>query len=714
MPAYLIYLWVLVLFVAALFWGVRVYLRRYGDVANTAVSTTTDVKATDTNQPEEVVFWSQAQVRWLVAVLFTFGVLLVWMGQALYREVPLPQRWAVFGFMGLGVFCFMIATKTAVAQNPPRWLIRATEKVTTYFRINLGQLALILFAPCFSLIALMAAGEMLKARDGFVSIAAFGVSIGTVLVGFYSLRSDGDETEKVDIKRFDLIFSILLFVTALMLRGLATAQFPDTFSGDEGSSGLHAALYLNGEASNILTVGWFSFPGLFFAVQAATIALFGQTIEALRLFSAFGGALAVVALYFMGLIFFDRITAVLAAIYLAASHYHVHMSRVGLNNIWDSFFGVVAFAGLWHGWKTGRRSSFLLCGLALGMGQYFYVSMRVLPILFAIWAAAAFIWKRPLFMRRLPGLISTAVISFVTVLPLGIFFWGHPNEFAAPLNRVTIWGPWLNQMMETTQQSALSVLGQQMVKATLGFTHEPLQLLYNPGAPLLLTGAAALFLLGILWGLLHFDLRYLLLFLPVLSTIVSSGISQHPPASQRFILVVPIVALFVALPLGQVVRILRPMWPRFGHVVVAGTLVVMLIVAWRDIDYYFTEVYDDGEQGEGYVLGGLNTYAATEIAHYLQEKEPTQQKVLFFGFPRMGYFSLSTIPYLVPEMMGEDITEPLTAPPDWQLIMPTIFIFLPERVNELQYVQQRFPVGDYREFVDKNGSPLFTVYEVRP
>ena len=263
--------------------------------------------------------------------------------------------------------------------------------------------------------------------------------------------------------------------------------------------------------------------------------------------------------------------------------------------------------------------------------------------------------------------------------------------------------------MDATGQSALETIFQQMVKATLGFTHEPLQLLYNPGTPLLLTGAAALFILGIFWGLTHFDLRYLLLFLPILATIVSNGLSKNPPASQRFILVMPIVALFVVLPLGQIARVLRPMWPRFGNVVVVGTAVVILLVSWSDINYYFTDVYE-----EGYKLGGINTYVATEIAYYLQDQEPVEQKIIFFGFPRMGYFSLSTIPYLAPEKVGEDIHEPILAPPDWQLTMPTTFIFLPERLNEFEFVQTTYPSGNYREFVDEEGIHLFSVYEVMP
>ena len=123
----------------------------------------------------------------------------------------------MFALMGLGVISFLLAAKTAVAQTPPHWLVKAAGKITQYFHINLGQLALILFAPCFSLLALIAAGERLGARHWVVSLTAFVLSIVLVIIGFYSLRTDGEETEQVDINRFDLLFPLVLFAAALLL-----------------------------------------------------------------------------------------------------------------------------------------------------------------------------------------------------------------------------------------------------------------------------------------------------------------------------------------------------------------------------------------------------------------------------------------------------------------------------------------------------------------
>jgi hypothetical protein len=77
----------------------------------------------------------------------------------------------------------------------------------------------------------------------------------------------------------------------------------------------------------------------------------------------------------------------------------------------------------------------------------------------------------------------------------------------------------------------------------------------------------------------------------------------------------------------------------------------------------------------------------------------------------MGYFSLSTIPFLAPEKRGQDVIDPLTAAPSFPLRGPTLFIFLPERQHELEYVRQMAPGGSYREFRTPAGELLFIVYE---
>jgi hypothetical protein len=274
------------------------------------------------------------------------------------------------------------------------------------------------------------------------------------------------------------------------------------------------------------------------------------------------------------------------------------------------------------------------------------------------------------------------------------------------MNRVTILGSSPEAEIARGGRPTVEIVLDNAIKGLLGFTHEPLRLLYDPGSPLLLAGAALLFLLGILWALLNFDLRYLLLILPLLAVVASNAVSQNSPASQRYVLAMPLVALFVALPLGQAVIWLRGQYPRYRVAVVTAAFALLALVAVVDVNYYFNRVYSGG-----YVLGGLNTQVATEIAYFLRDKQPADQDVFFFGFPRMGYFSLSTIPFLAPEKQAQDVIEPLTGPAALPLRGPTLFIFLPERLHELEFVRQQVPDGTVQEFHSETGELLFVVYE---
>ena len=292
-------------------------------------------------------------------------------------------------------------------------------------------------------------------------------------------------------------------------------------------------------------------------------------------------------------------------------------------------------------------------------------------------------------------------------MPLGIYFATHWPEFQAPLNRVTIVGERLASMAELQNQSEIVIVLRQMGLAALGFTHEPLRLLYEPGVPLLLPIAAGLFLVGLAWLIFRFDARSGLLLLPLLSVVVLSGFSQDPPASQRFILASPSAMIVVGLPIGLVFGWLRQLWPGGAAWVGLSTAVVLFSLVLIDITFYFGGLF------EAYTLGGQNTIVATQIAYDLKD-EPETPAVYFLGFPRMGYFSLATIPYLVPEIEAVDVVEPLTVPPDWIITRPTMVIFLPERLNELDFVEAKFGNGRYEEIRDEQNRLLYAVYRLEP
>lgn len=636
-----------------------------------------------------------------ITILLLSGLLIVIMTSAIYDLVIEQQRIIVLALIVIGILVLGLAGYLMGARSLPRGLVSLGGKFSRYFGISNGQLIMLALSPAFSLIATLAAGDEWLSRNLPVSLIAWLLAIVAAIAGSYKPA----DKSRLTIERSDLVISLGLFGLAFMLRITALESIPTTVSGDEGSAGLMALKFLHGELTNLFTVGWFSFPSLYFAIQSLGILLFGQSVIGLKFMSVVAGSLTVVALYWMSKTLFNRATAVLAAIFLTALHFHIHFSRIGLNNIWDGLFAVVTLAAFAHGWKSGRRSSYIIGGLALGLGQYFYVTFRIFPVLIAIWAGLTFLFDRRTFYRRLPDLLISAFIAIVVVLPLAYFFINHPNEFNAPLQRVTIFDGWLEHRALLENQSTLKVVWNQIVNTALGIVSEPLRHWYNPGSPLLLTTAAGLFVLGLLWLLLHLNLRNILLLLTLLAIILAGGLSVDAPASQRFIIVAPIAALLVALPIAAATEWLGNNWPDRQWLVMVAALFLISGLAVNDLRYYFNEVYDS------YVLGGVNTEVATRLAQYLDEQEEPPE-VYFFGVPRMGYYSFSTLPYLVPEVDGKDVEQPLTALPSWRLVGPTAFVFLPERESELDFVASAYPHGNGLEIKRANGEHLFTIYQV--
>lgn len=646
------------------------------------------------------------QIRLPLAVLLVGGLALLTVALGLSARLPAEARAGLTLVMAAGVTASAVGLATLALGRPPRLVARSTWRLSRQLGISASQLGLLLLAPWFGVLASRGAGIGVRAEMPLVAWGGWLVSVVAVVAGSVKWSHE----RPLRFSRREVLMTVGLLVGAYLLRGTATAQMPTTLSGDEGSVGLVAAQYFRGEANNPFTIGWFSFPSFYFWLQGLSMGIFGRTIEALRIPSALAGAFTVVGVYWLARALFDRTTAVLAAGLLLGSHYHIHFSRVGLNNVYDGLFAVIALAGVWHGWKTGRRASFVAAGLALGLGQYFYVAIRIVPLLLLIWAAVAWFSERKRFRRRLSDLGLSAFVAFVVVLPLALYFARFPTEFSAPLNRVTIFRGWLENEVIITGLSEAALIWGQMVKAALGFTHEPLRLLYDAGSPLLQPAMAGLFLVGVFLVLWHARPRSLLLLLPLASVIVLSGFSQDPPASQRYIVAMPLVAILVALPLSLLYQWLRLRWP--GRRQIAGAVVAMVTLAllWGDVSYYFGDVY------RRYTLGGLNTEVATEVAFFLQDQPETAEDVYFFGAPRMGYFSLSTIPYLNPERTGYDVEQPLGGRPSWKLTGPTIFIFLPEREAELAWVREVYPEGAYVPRYRRNapGELLFSAYVVRP
>ena len=646
--------------------------------------------------------------RRTLIVALAGAIALVALGQHIFTSQPGSKTTGLLLVLS-GIGLFILGRHLYLKRDLPGWV----SGVGAQFDLLRFQLVVLGLAIVCAFMAHSFAGDGPKMINPAAALLVWLAALGMVILGSYGAGSpSGDHpTEALSggaWSRREMATLLALFLFAFLVRWAANGDIPHGLSGDEGSAGLVAVSMLEGRFNNPFTMGWYSFPSLFFFIPAIFIGVLGHTYEALRTPAALAGALTVVGLYWLARPLFGKATAALSAIMLAGLGFHVHFSRIGLNNVWDGLVTVFALGMFWRGWQTGRRGYFFGAGLLLGLSQYLYASARLLPILLLAWLVLAFVYDRKQFKSRLPDLFRLGMVAMVVFLPLGLYYLNHPDEFLAPMVRFGILsGDWIEATSRATGQAPWQVLLENLRNAALGFTSIPLRNWYNSGRPMLLALPAGLFVLGVTLAILNLrDPRYWLVLLWLLGVVFIGGLTESTPASQRYVIGAPVAALMVAIPLATIGEWMMDGFPR-GRTLVYGAMAgIMLLAVVLELRFYF------GNYAPGAGQGDINTQVAGRMGLYLA-KYPPASEAFFFGPPRMGYHGFGTISFLAPQVIGQDVPEVLAGPPGWELSAPrTAFIFLPERQAESAFVTNRYPGGNSQWFYASNGTPLFLLYEV--
>src|SRR3989344_81483 len=184
------------------------------------------------------------------------------------------------------------------------------------------------------------------------------------------------------------ILLILIIILAVLTRVLFLGQFPNGFTGDEAQQGYSAYSILKtgrdewGKLLPIFPRGFGDFkPPLYTYLAIPSIAVFGLTIEAVRLPAALVGILAVMVLYFLTKeLFKDQKIAILSSFLLAINPWHIQLSRTAF----EGGLGVLTFSlGLLFFLKS-RRKDLIIAAICWGLTLYTYHSWRVFTVMFIL------------------------------------------------------------------------------------------------------------------------------------------------------------------------------------------------------------------------------------------------------------------------------------------------------------------------------------------
>ena len=288
-----------------------------------------------------------------------------------------------------------------------------------------------------------------------------------------------------------------------------------------------------------------------------------------------------------------------------------------------------------------------------------------------------------------------------------------PNDFNARLNAVGIFQSGLiDQIAQATGKTRVEVLLDQVKQAFFAFNLTKDRVVwYGPAIPLLQFGASVFFVLGAAFSLSRWrQWRYWLFIIWFVIVIGLGGaLTENPPSSQRLVSSAVPVAFFIAVALVQLARAFQSLGPlpRVARYVLAGAAALLICVA--SLQYYF------GPYQASWVYGGINAEVATSLGYYLRDLGP-EYKEYFFGAPRM-WADFGSTPFIAKGTGIYDVQQPLAGSLDFvDPAKKSVFVFLPERISELEAVRQLAPGGTVEEVRrvpgDWDRPVLFTAYRL--
>ena len=517
---------------------------------------------------------------------------------------------------------------------------------------------------------------------------------------------------KIRANRAEVIALSVVVGVAFLLRTISLSAHPYPWSGDEASIGIEARRILNGEITNYFDTGWSSQPNWSFVPAAVTEIIFGQNILAIRLTSVLAGTLAVLFVYLTGRVLFNPGIGLMAGAFLATLPYHVHFSRIGVNNIFDSLFSSMLFWLIAKALKDDDPRFYYSAGLVGGLSIYTYAGTRLSLILGGFTLLFVIIRQRGFLFSHWRHLLASAFGLLLSIAPQAAYFTRHPDIFLGRLGQEgIIFNGWLARRAIETGQSQLDILIDQFTRTTMVFIASPAPgNFFNSPEPYLTILGSILFLLGMGYALAHlFETKYFILLVWFWAVILFGGVlTLNPPANTRLLMTTPPLAIYMGLGAFKTLEYLKKFRIVPERAAIPAFLAVVLVISYQNINFYMGEykrnMYFENANGEFAMETGLMANDLREI-----------YTLYFLGSPRI-FSGFPTIPFLAPDYPRADLTAEdiatLSLTPDQKVA----FFAIPENQPLIEEISQKFPGGERGLIFRKSrpGEILFEYYILAP
>ena len=351
---------------------------------------------------------------------------------------------------------------------------------------------------------------------------------------------------------------------------------------------------------------------LFFFLGAGVSPFIGFSFLTIKVTSGIVGVLTVAATYFMTReLFGNRGVALIAAILISLSFWHIILSRLGFPVVLQPLTVAMTLAFLFRALKYNRSSDFVFAGLFLGLGLYTYGAARVVPLavglILIISLLSRFLGSRhpgaPHFLLNSVLLIVTALAVYA---PLGRYALEQSDSYWLRSREVGIQNNFSLDLLANNVEKTFLMFNWQGGIAGIVNAPASAQLDYVTGAAFALgAGAMALFWLLRRRGLnAYVGLAFFVMLIPTIGSMTDSTISLPSPV--RAAGVIPLVFAAAALPLYMGFQLLAKAFGRRGLILGLTLLGFALgLIGYVNYQTYFDDYAD---------FNAFNSINHTEVA----------------------------------------------------------------------------------------------------
>ncbi len=475
-------------------------------------------------------------------------------------------------------------------------------------------------------------------------------------------------------KHKTILVLIIITLIAAFFRLWQITQLPGGLFPDEAANGLDVNSILAGDRSPFFEKGN-GREGLFFYLLAFSVELFGRGPWQHHIVSALIGIAEVMVLFFLARRMFGFKTATIAAFFMAASAWHIVLSRTAFRAIMIPLFTTLTFYYIvqFIQSRTDRQKiySAILAGAFFALGFYTYIAYRIMIIILPALLTVLIYVKYESLRQTFKMIISykkylaVSAISFLFFFaPLGYYFYSHPGSFVGRSGQVSVFTPDLNHgdlvgtILTVAEKTAWSF-----------FTAGDLNWRHNvSGMPFLPPTVSIFFLAGLIyavWRSLKYiyrktdfrDGKYLIIVFWFFAMLVPELMTAEGiPHGLRLIGAIPAIFIFPAIILAKIINYALLKFKNNLTAKSAATAALGLYLAFIIINSYTAYFITYANSPEVYYSYRSDLTVVSDYLNTRNNKTKTYLSLDAFSEQTMLYFTtLTNNPYqlVLPEKSYE-------------------------------------------------------------